>query len=507
MRIAWALVLLLMGHLVLANWSGHAQDTWPQLTMLAVQGMAVWIVFLRFRRSTPLIKLPWLLLALAAMMQVLWAATNLLTTILGDKGGYLTAIGVVISGLYMIPAMFMVARSFGQHEPRAVVVLDLILSCLVAALLYQLVTQLLSGPLASNPSSIYVVIYHADAVDFSLAAMAILRMFGARSFRWRYFYYAASTYLLVNAIVAAVYNRVELRGLPWWAGSMVDIPYVLLILVILRKPPRFLRAYHPSLGVSQTIASFSPIMLSMMILMLGISVSRISFIPGVLAACVSVLFYGLRVAFIQSRHLDMQRAIDLSTWRLEQQVSRDPLTGIANRAMLDKRLRDALEEGQRSGSYCSLLMIDIDFFKQYNDSLGHVAGDACLIKVACALSSSQLRLHDLVARYGGEEFAVVLADTPPDAAREVARRLISSIERLQIIHPVCAPGHVTVSVGIATQTHETALDPRVLLDEADRALYRAKSNGRNRYEVAVHMLQGSQVELPDAGRANDALPH
>ncbi len=91
-----------MGHLVLANWSGHAQDTWPQLTMLAVQGMAVWIVFLRFQRSPPLIKLPWLLLALAAMMQVLWAATNLLTTILGDKGGYLTAIGVVISGSYMI---------------------------------------------------------------------------------------------------------------------------------------------------------------------------------------------------------------------------------------------------------------------------------------------------------------------------------------------------------------------------------------------------------------------
>ena len=497
---------MLIGHLVLANWSGHAQDTWPQLAMLAVQGMAVWTLFLRFRRSPPLIKVPWLLLALAAVMQVLWAVINLLTTILGDKGGYLTAIGVVISGLYMIPAMFMVARSFGQHEPRVVVVLDLILSCLVAVLLYQLVTQLLSGPLASNPSSVYVVIYHADAVDFSLAAMSILRMFGARSFRWRYFYFAASTYLLVNAIVAAVYNRVELRGLPWWAGSMVDIPYVLLMLVTLRQPPRLLRAYHPSLGVSQTIASFAPIMLSMMILMLGISVSRISFFPGVLAACVSVLFYGLRVAFIQSRHLDMQRAIDLSTWRLEQQVGRDPLTGIANRAMLDKRLRDALEEGHRSSAYCSLLMIDIDFFKQYNDSFGHVAGDACLIKVACALSSSQLRLHDLVARYGGEEFVVVLADTSPEAAREVARRLISTIERLQIIHPVCPPGHVTVSVGIATQTCETPLDPMVLLDEADRALYRAKNNGRNRYEVAAQMLRGSQIEAPDAGHANEALP-
>ncbi|WP_233842069.1 GGDEF domain-containing protein [Dyella sp. 2HG41-7] len=484
MRFAWALAVLLIVHLALASWSGHAQDPLPQLAMVAVQCAAVWMVFLRFRRSPPLIKMPWLLLALAALMQVLWAITNLLTTIVGDKGGYLTAIGVVISGLYMIPAMFMLARSFAQHEPRAVIVLDLILSCLVAVLLYQLVTQLLSGPLASDPNSVLVVIYHADAVDFSLAAMAILRMLGARSFRWRYFYYAASTYLLVNAIVAYVYNRIELRGLPWWAGSMVDIPYVMLIMVLMRQPPRLLRAYHPPLGVSQTIASFAPIMMSLMILMLGISVSRISFIPGVMAAGVSVVFYGLRVAIIQSRHLDMQRAVDLSTWRLEQQVGRDPLTGIANRAMLDTRLREALESGRKTGHYCSVLMIDIDFFKQYNDTLGHIAGDACLVRVAGALSSIQVRANDLVARYGGEEFAIVLDNTPADAAQDVAHRLITSIERLEIAHPNCPLGHVTVSIGIATQTQETSMDPTIILDEADRALYRAKSKGRNRLETA-----------------------
>ena len=451
--------------------------------MLAVQGMAVWTVFLRFRRSPPLIKLPWLLLALAAMMQVLWAATNLLTTILGDKGGYLTAIGVVISGLYMIPSMFMVTRSFGQHEPRVVIVLDLILSCLVAVLLYQLVTQLLSGPLASNPDSVYVVIYHADAVDFSLAAMAILRMFGARSFRWRYFYFAASTYLLVNAIVAAVYNRIEVRGLPWWAGSMVDIPYVLLMLVILRQPPRLLRAYHPSLGVSQTIASFAPIILSMMVVMLGVSMTRISFVLGLSTACASVLFYGLRVAFIQSRHMDMQRAGDLSALRLEQQVGRDPLTGIANRAMLDTRLREALQEGRRTGQCCSLLMIDIDFFKQYNDSLGHVAGDACLVSVASALSS-QLRACDLVARYGGEEFVVVLMDASAERAVEAGRRMAGVIERLDIPHRCSPYERITVSIGIATQTPDVPMDPVVLLEEADRALYLAKNNGRDRVEVA-----------------------
>ncbi|GLQ95516.1 GGDEF domain-containing protein [Dyella acidisoli] len=485
MRVTWVLVLLLIAHLALAKWSGHTEDVWPQLAMLAVQVTAVWSVFTRYRRSPSLIRLPWLLLAMAVSMQVLWASTNTLATILGDKSGYLAALATVLSALYVIPCMFMVTRSFALNEPRTVAMLDLVLSCMVAVLVYQFFTKLLSGPLASDPSSIYVVLYQADAIDFSLAAMAILRLFGARSFRWRFFYYAASAYLLVNAIVAAVYNRIELHGLPWWAGSLIDIPHALLVLVAIRQPPRWLRAYHPSLAVSQTIASFAPILLSMMVVMLGISTSRINFVPSLLVGSSAVLFYGLRVAFIQSRSMDRQRAVDLSAWRLEQQVGRDPLTGIANRVTLDTRLKEALEDGRRTGSYCSLLMIDIDFFKQYNDSLGHIAGDACLVEVAGALSRSRVRAGDLVARYGGEEFVIVLVDTGAEAAQEVARRLIDAIERLQIAHPDCPLGYVTVSVGIATQTQQTQLDPIIFLDEADRALYRAKSKGRNRYELAA----------------------
>lgn len=495
MRVVWVLIPLLIAHLVLAHRSGHTQDMLPQLAMLAVQGLAVWAVFTRYRRSPSLIRLPWLLLGLAVSMQVLWAGTNLLAAEVGDKGGYLAALATVFSGLYVIPCMFMVTRSFALHEPRAVAVLDLVLSCMVAVLVYRFFTKMLSGPLASDPSSIYVVIYLADAIDFSLAAMAMLRMFGGRSFRWRFFYYAASAYLLVNAAVATVYNRIEMHGLPWWAGSLIDIPHALLVVVALRRPPRWLRAYRPGLAVAQTIASFTPILLSMMVVMLGISTSRINFVPSLLVGCAAVLFYGLRMAFIQSRNLDRQRAVDLSTWRLEQQVGRDPLTGIANRTTLDTRLREALEEGRRTGSYCSVLMVDIDFFKQYNDSLGHIAGDACLIRVAGALSSSRVRVHDLVARYGGEEFAIVLIDTSAEAAQEVARRLIDVVERLQIAHPACPLGRISISIGIAAQTPQTPMDPVAVLDEADRALYRAKSNGRNCYELAQHIAVDPPVKL------------
>lgn len=478
------LIVLLAAHLVLAYVGGRAEAVAPQLAMLLVQAMAVWAVFTRYRRSPSLIRLPWLLLAVAVLMQMLWDSTNVLATVLQDKSGDLAALATVLSGLYVIPCMFMSTRSFTLHEPRAVAVLDLLLLCMVAALVYQFFTTLLSGPLASDPASIHVVVALADAIDFSLAAMAIVRLLGARSFRWRFFYYTAGAYLLVNAIVACIYNRIEMHGLPWWAGSLIDIPHALLIVVALRQPPRWLRSYHPSLAVSQTIASFAPILLSTMVVMLCISTSRINFVLSLLVGASAVLFYGLRVAFIQSRQIDHQRAIDQSAWRLEQQVGRDPLTGIANRATLDKGLREALEEGRRTGRFCSLLMIDIDYFKQYNDSLGHIAGDACLVQVASALSRSRVRGHDLVARYGGEEFAIVLIDTSQDMAQEVAHRLIAAIEHLQIAHPACPLGRLSISIGLAAQTERTPIDPVSMLAEADHALYRAKRNGRNRLEIA-----------------------
>ena len=478
------LIVLLAAHLVLAYVGGRAEAVAPQLAMLLVQAMAVWAVFTRYRRSPSLIRLPWLLLAVTVLMQMLWDSTNVLATVLQDKSGDLAALATVLSGLYVIPCMFMSTRSFTLHEPRAVAVLDLLLLCMVAALVYQFFTTLLSGPLASDPTSIHVVVALADAIDFSLAAMAIVRLLGARSFRWRFFYYTAGAYLLVNAIVACIYNRIEMHGLPWWAGSLIDIPHALLIVVALRQPPRWLRSYHPSLAVSQTIASFAPILLSTMVVMLCISTSRINFVLSLLVGASAVLFYGLRVAFIQSRQIDHQRAIDQSAWRLEQQLGRDPLTGIANRATLDKGLREALEEGRRTGRFCSLLMIDIDYFKQYNDSLGHIAGDACLVQVASALSRSRVRGHDLVARYGGEEFAIVLIDTSQDMAQEVAHRLIAAIEHLQIAHPACPLGRLSISIGLAAQTERTPIDPVSMLAEADHALYRAKRNGRNRLEIA-----------------------
>ena len=141
-------------------------------------------------------------------------------------------------------------------------------------------------------------------------------------------------------------------------------------------------------------------------------------------------------------------------------------------------------------------MVDIDFFKQFNDSQGHLAGDECLIKVATVLAANVAAPQGLVARYGGEEFAVVLPDAQEAQAIEVAEQLIDAIERIDIPHPQSPIGRITVSIGIATLICSNEGNATMLLEAADQAMYRAKELGRNRHETTgAPLLNPSCVHL------------
>ena len=181
-------------------------------------------------------------------------------------------------------------------------------------------------------------------------------------------------------------------------------------------------------------------------------------------------------------HLTLKRQRDL----LANMSMIDGLTGIANRRRLDDHMDQELRRSLRNKTPLSLLLMDIDDFKAYNDTYGHARGDDCLRAVAHAIRDHLRRPSDLVARYGGEEFAVVLPDTPLDAASQLAEKIRAGVESLNIAHPKSRAAHyVTVSVGAATTTEERGLTKAQLIEAADSQLYASKRAGRNRVSRAA----------------------
>ncbi|CRN07136.1 MULTISPECIES: response regulator [Pseudomonas] len=182
--------------------------------------------------------------------------------------------------------------------------------------------------------------------------------------------------------------------------------------------------------------------------------------------------------------VSQQQLLD-SNLMLQRLMNSDGLTGLSNRRHFDEYLELEWRRAMREQQQLSLLMIDVDYFKAYNDTFGHLAGDEALRRVAEAIRGSCSRPSDLPARYGGEEFALVLPNTSPGGARLVAEKLRQSVLGLAIEHTAPAAGsYLTVSVGLATQVPPIGSHCRQLISAADKGLYQAKNGGRNQVGVA-----------------------
>ena len=201
---------------------------------------------------------------------------------------------------------------------------------------------------------------------------------------------------------------------------------------------------------------------------------------GLAAGGVDYIMKPINPVIVKARveiHLELKRQRDF----LQRISMIDGLTGIANRRRFDEALQSEWRRCSRSQTPLSLIMIDVDYFKCYNDCYGHLAGDECLRKVAGAVAAQVHRGADLVARFGGEEFACLLPDTGAEASRAMAERLRDSVLSLKLAHSMSAvSGHVTISLGVATLVPDGNDDSARLIDIADRSLYAAKLKGRNR---------------------------
>jgi diguanylate cyclase (GGDEF)-like protein len=206
-----------------------------------------------------------------------------------------------------------------------------------------------------------------------------------------------------------------------------------------------------------------------------------------LLAHIGIALTGLLGIFVSGARLNRAYAI------IKRQAIFDALTGIPNRLSFSEHIFKEFHRSNRAHEPLSVIMCDIDHFKAYNDTYGHVSGDNCLKQIAQTIKKSLVRPGDFCARYGGEEFVIILTDTSHNGAMYVAEKIRLNIIELQIIHEKSLPlQFVSLSLGVATSTDQPLSSHEELLRNADTALYLAKKNGRNRVESYTDILSSTQ---------------
>ena len=189
----------------------------------------------------------------------------------------------------------------------------------------------------------------------------------------------------------------------------------------------------------------------------------------------------IKTRLLETEVAALTRDLVAARGELQRLATEDALTGVANRRKFDAIVEQEWKRAQRDGHWLTLVMLDVDFFKRYNDRYGHLVGDACLRDVARAGAAQCTRPMDFVARYGGEEFAIVLPDIDPDGVRTALRSVLDAVDALQIEHAdsTCAP-HVTISLGAVSVKPTRHDEAQATLQRADELLYQAKEGGRHR---------------------------
>jgi diguanylate cyclase (GGDEF)-like protein len=265
-------------------------------------------------------------------------------------------------------------------------------------------------------------------------------------------------------ILIVMFGNIVIRLRFWHAFSVSCLTFFLYVLTVTNITPM-----TPPVMINSSVVLFSAIIFSMLANYQMERDLRWNYLRNLLTE-------------IETIRLEKAKA------ELELLSSSDVLTGLANRRHCDVFLDTEWQMGIRYRTQLSMLFLDVDDFKAYNDHYGHQAGDICLQKIAIIIKECVRRPQDLCARYGGEEFIVLLPNTSMESALQLAEKIRKSVELENIPHAYSrASSHVTISIGVVSMIPQAGLNQNILVEMADKALYNAKNLGRNQIQVFTSM--------------------
>ncbi|MGI4794369.1 MAG: EAL domain-containing protein, partial [Janthinobacterium lividum] len=426
----------------------------------------------------------WLLAALAFLF---WASGSLLSVWIPTG----TAAGPVDFLSFLCSMALVLALTVRETDrPRHLfLLLDGLQALLGAVLGYVVIFG--AVPFSSQqlrPLSISSTLSIYDVENASMAILASLRFFGSNASCSRQrFDHTLLLFTLVFGILGSAYDHIA----PSYASAldvMLD-PAFFLVFAAAGSP----MGKHPQTDRTQSlfaafIDSLGPVFPTAAIFLVGIWIARQQLVMGIVSILIAVAIYALRASLLHARCLVTQQDLRQAKHRLERLSLEDGLTEVGNRRAFDAALSTFWADAERTGATLAVLLVDVDFFKNYNDRHGHLMGDICLVRIAEVLRDLTNPKCGFVARYGGEEFAVLLPTTSARAALATASRARQAIASLELVNHSGISAPVTVSIGLSVSTQLRSTD--ALLLEADDALYRAKRKGRDRVEAeAMDMLQ------------------
>jgi diguanylate cyclase (GGDEF)-like protein len=454
----------------------------------------------RARKSASPARLSWILFSAGLLLWTCGMFLSAWEEVLQHISDTVTFFSDFIFFLYGIPILLAISSATEGKRISLFVWLDGIQAFLTAYLAYiALFAVIPFTTRAIHPisESLQMLTFNVENLVLAIAATPRLLAQPKRGGERRFFQILCC-FLWSYAICAGIYDYYSaITQAHTMYDLLVDIPFLFLaiasVLPLTREEES--RDVIPKKPLALFIDNASPMFYTMALLALGIGIVRLHFYVGSAAIIVALAVYGIRSTTLQSRFMQSQQSLQDARDRLEELSLKDGLTHIANRRCFDQILELEWNRAIRTQLPLSLLLIDIDYFKNLNDKYGHRFGDQCLVDVAAALQSMLPRSGDLLARYGGEEFAVILPATDRNGAESVAGRMQEAVRSLNIQNETSIGNFATVSIGIAVYELSQAGSPAALIEASDRALYKAKQMGRNRIEYSSlqALLDGGSV--------------